>query len=35
MGHVMATAAKIPYPHITKDPKVCGGKPASTTPASG
>jgi len=26
MGHSMATAAKIAYPHITKDPKVCGGK---------
>ena len=26
IGHSMATAAKIAYPHITKDPKVCGGK---------
>jgi len=26
MGLVMATAAKTVYSHITKDPKVCGGK---------
>ena len=26
MGHVMATVAKMVYAHITKDPKVCGGK---------
>ncbi len=26
MGHVMATAAKSVYAHISKDPKVCGGK---------
>lgn len=26
MGLVMATAAKTVYAHITKDPKVCGGK---------
>ena len=26
MGHVMASAARTVYAHITKDPKVCGGK---------
>jgi uncharacterized protein (DUF433 family) len=26
IGHVMATASKMVYAHITKDPKVCGGK---------
>jgi uncharacterized protein (DUF433 family) len=26
MAHVMATASKTLYAHITKDPKVCGGK---------
>ena len=26
MSHVMATAAKTVYGHVTKDPKVCGGK---------
>jgi uncharacterized protein (DUF433 family) len=26
MDHVMATAAKTVYAHITKDPQVCGGK---------
>lgn len=26
MDHVMATAPKLVYAHITKDPEVCGGK---------